>query len=278
MSEALGFEQLTEIPQDCVLPPLDRTTVDESSLSAEQLFWRQNGYLIMPSVLPDDRIAGYVRVREANNMPPIAGFPNSYAYMQIREIRDICLYEPVAAMMEHLIGDKLALHFDLTQWVSTERTWHQDDYLNEDHINSWYVAAWYALDDVDPASGPFEYVPTSHRWPVMRKQKIQARLNPEEATSARWPSFAEHFVTPIFDAKITESRLPVRQFLAKKGDVLIWHARLVHRGARPRKPGTPRKSIIGHFTALGKISPKDHDVEYTDELFPYIIHKYAQRF
>lgn len=274
----LSFEALSDFPPDSQIPFLDRRKLDERKLSPEQLFWRRNGYLIMPSILPDELIEPYVRVRAARNMPASIGFPSSYAYMQIPEIRNICLYRPVAAMMEHLIGEKLALHFDLTQWVSTERSWHQDDYLNDEYVNSWYLAAWYALDDIPAESGPFEYVASSHRWPVMRKQKIQANLPPEEATSHRWPSFAERFVTPIFDKKIRDSSLPVQQFMAKKGDVLIWHARLVHRGSKPLVPGTPRKSIIGHFTALSKRLPEYHDLGFTDAGFPYLLHKYAQSF
>jgi len=42
----------------------------------------------------------------------------------------------------------------------------------------------------------------------------------------------------------------VEQLLAKKGDVLIWHANLMHRGSKPNVPGTPRKALICHYSSI----------------------------
>mgnify|MGYP001555459106 CR=1 FL=1 len=38
--------------------------------------------------------------------------------------------------------------------------------------------------------------------------------------------------------------------IGKKGDVLIWHGRLVHRGSPPAVPGTIRHSFIAHYTGI----------------------------
>jgi len=65
-----------------------------------------------------------------------------------------------------------------------------------------------------------------------------------------WPKYAERFVTPAVDRKIEQSGLPVRTFLARKGDVPMWHGRLMHRGSLPRVPGTPRRSLITHYSGI----------------------------
>ena len=67
----------------------------------------------------------------------------------------------------------MCLSLALTGWVSTERNWHQDDYLNPPDVDAWYVAAWLALDDIPSGSGPFQYVPGSHRWPAIRGDKVR---------------------------------------------------------------------------------------------------------
>ena len=38
-------------------------------------------------------------------------------------------------------------------------------------------------------------------------------------------------------------------FLARKGDILIWHADLAHGGSPVKHPGITRKSLVTHFTA-----------------------------
>jgi len=44
--------------------------------------------------------------------------------------------------------------------------------------------------------------------------------------------------------------LPIRRFLAKKGDVFIWHSRLAHRGSLPKVPGMLRPALIAHYSSI----------------------------
>jgi hypothetical protein len=83
----------------------------------------------------------------------------------------------------------------------------------------------------------------------MRGERIREMLPPEHQGSD-WPRHAEAFVTPIFDAKIEESGLPVRAFHARKGDVLLWHGRLAHRGSLARKPDLLRPALIAHYSSI----------------------------
>src|SRR5262249_9384627 len=124
-------------------------------------------------------------------------------------------------------------------------------------VMGWYLAVWMALDEIHPDSGPFEYLPGSHRWPTLRRDKVLSFLTEEEHSRRsprpgvdHWPSYAERFVTPAVEREIRRSRLPIRSFLGQKGDVLIWNGRLMHRGSMPRVPGMPRRSLITHYTGV----------------------------
>jgi len=65
-------------------------------------------------------------------------------------------------------------------------------------------AAWIALEDIHPDSGP-----------LMRYQVVAEKYGP-------------------FIARVVESAgIPRQIFLPKNGDVLIWHANLIH-GSIPR--------------------------------------------
>jgi hypothetical protein len=144
----------------------------------------------------------------------------------------------------------MGLHLNLTGWVSTERNWHQDDYLNPPYVNSWYSAVWVALDDIHPDCGPFEYVPGSHKWPLLRSNKVRLFLTPEERSDANWPFLAERVVNDICEREIARRGGATKKFIAKKGDVLIWHGRLLHRGSYPAVPGMLRKTLISHYSGL----------------------------
>lgn len=249
------FADLSEDIDDPLRPPLDRLAVDESKLSARQLFWRKNGYLLLENLIPHDLIEAYVAVRK--KWPHPGGYASPTPYMHIPQILDLSLYPPLLRAMEELLGGEMILHLNLTGWVSTERDWHQDDYLNPPVINGWYIASWMALDDIHPDCGPFQFVPGSHRWPTLRREKVRSFLPPLYAKAAgqqhdygHWASWSQDFVAHACERQIKESGLPIEQLLAKKGDVLLWHACLVHRGSPPRVPGMPRMALISHYSEI----------------------------
>lgn len=134
----VSFEELSEIPDESVLPILDRSVCDENQLTDIQKNWRDNGFVILENFLSDELIERYSKLRE--KFPHAGGWSCPTPYMYYREIRDICLYSPLMEVMKSLIGDDMGLHLNLTGWVSTTRDWHQDDYLNPPFVNSWYTA------------------------------------------------------------------------------------------------------------------------------------------
>lgn len=216
-------------------------------MTKDQRTWRDQGYLILPNYIPHRLVDEYVRVRTSHGE-----YHTPIPYMQVPQIRDLCLYPPLMRKLRELIGDRMGLHLNLTGWVSTERNWHQDDYLNPPNINGWYLAVWFALDTIHPDSGPFEYVPGSHKWDLIRRDKVLAKYPADVALNPAWPKITEPLVKSAMEEKIAAAGLPSRTFLGQKGDVLIWHGRLAHRGTAPNVPGMERRTIISHYSALSR--------------------------
>jgi len=267
------FEELSDDYSEHVdsgRPYLDRilTSAEEAALDPQQRYWRENGYLILPRFIPDEIVDAYVRVREAFANPGGWG-PVPYLYYD--EIKDFCLYRPLVAVLEKLLGDRVILHLNLTGWVSSQRNWHQDDYLNPPCVRGSYLAIWAALDTIAPDCGPFEYVPGSHRWRVLTGDKVRARMDRVEAAQAglpgdkgHWASYSEKMVSDSADDYIGRKRGKVKQFLGSKGDVLIWHGCLLHRGSLPKRAGTLRKCLIAHYSGMRNREDfaKDHTKTY----------------
>lgn len=218
-------------------------------LTPDEVAWCDDGAVIFPRLLPDSLIEAYVARYRADGVEP-DGYASAVPYMQVEELRALCLYPPLMERLAGLVGEPVGLHLNLSGWTSTERNWHQDSYLNPPHVGDAYVAVWMALENVKKGSGPFQYVPGSHRGPVVTRDRMLAALTPEEAASPDWPRHSERILTPLYEERIAAQGLEVRSFLARKGDVLAWHGRLLHRGSAPRRPGTPRRALISHYTGV----------------------------
>ena len=215
--------------------------------NARQAFWRGNGYVIMRGLIPDPLIDAYLALRE-----PLGtiGFRTPTPYLQHAEVRDLALYPPLCAIMEEIVGEPVGLHLNLAGLVSTERDWHQDAYLSPTFVGTKYIASWIALDTINEDCGPLELVPGSHKWPPMDQAKLFQYMTPDERSSDMWPWTSEAAVASLFTAKIKETNSDTIKFTAQKGDVLLWHNLLAHRGSAPKIPGTPRKALISHYSAL----------------------------
>jgi hypothetical protein len=266
--ELVTFRQLSEDPHPFLLPSLDRPRVNHAPLTPIQREWRQDGVVILRGFLPNSILDPYIAVRTALDRP--VGWSSPTPYLQVPELRALALHPPLMAILRDLIGEEMMLHLCLTGWISTERDWHQDDYLNPGHVNSWYLAVWIALDTISPDSGPFEYIPGSHRWRLLRQAKVRALLSAEENSRRDpqtgvelWPKLTESFVAAAIETEIRERAVLPVQFLADKGDVLIWHSRLMHRGSLAEKRFAPRKALITHYSGVNH--RPDMSARATDE-------------
>jgi len=164
-----------------------------------------------------------------------------------------CSPEMHAVIMD-LIGEELGLHFTLTPFVSTDRAWHQDEYLNPPETYGRYIAAWIAVGDVPEGSGPFEFAPGSHKLPPVSREKVMPYLKTEfrlgHSPNYDWSIHSSMYVTPAYFFKMVEENLPIVRFLGRKGDVLLWHSRLIHRGSPAKITSLARPGVIGHYSPI----------------------------
>lgn len=220
--------------------------------------WNDDGVVILKDFIPENLMAAYEEcwirsngkgTRENFTMLKPGGWNYCTPYRDFSEVRDILSYGPLHEEMQKLIGEPVGLHLNLTGWVSSTRDWHQDSYLNPPHVGDHYIAAWIALDTIHPESGPFQYVKGSHLWSQVTREKILEALEIEERDH-RWPTFSERILTPLFTKEIEKRNAEVITYLPNRGDVLLWHGRLLHRGSTPKTPGMIRKSLIAHYSGI----------------------------
>lgn len=211
--------------------------------------WNETGVVILPDFIPENILQAYEECWERENADRPGGWPDCTPYRRHTELFNLCTYGPLGDELKHLIGEPAAVHLNLTPWISTERDWHQDSYLNPPHVGDYYAAVWVSLEQINPESGPFQYVPGSHRWRQVTRAKILNALPPEQRDH-RWPKYSEQVLTPIFTQEIKNANAQIITHLPNRGDVLIWHGRLLHRGSPAEVKGAQRKAIIAHYSGI----------------------------
>lgn len=224
--------------------------------------WNADGVLYLPRFFSDDRLAPYCREWKAahgyrgfgdeDGLPIIHadrphGWPEACPYMRHDALRALCCDGDLADVLEMLTGDTMAVNLNLTGWVSTQRNWHADSYLNEPEVGDWYAAVWVALGDIHPESGVFQYVPGSHRWPQVTRETI-ARYY--DLADPLWPKHSEGILTDLFEHEIAERDARIVAHVPRRGDVLVWHGRLLHRGSTPRQDDALRPALIAHYSGV----------------------------
>jgi ectoine hydroxylase-related dioxygenase (phytanoyl-CoA dioxygenase family) len=200
-------------------------------------FYKENGYIILKNAIPADLISAYEAVwleAHSNNgeITSITGWENSDSFQEHNEILDIMCHENVYNFL-NLINDKLTLHLSFTTWTSTRKSWHQDSVSPDKEAASNYVGVWVALDNISVDSGPFQFVPGSHKWDL----DFDYIYDPEHNGRA----------SQALNDKILEKKSSVFAFTAEKGDILIWDGHLVHGAGSPKPDNFLRKSLIGHY-------------------------------
>lgn len=122
----------------------------------------------------------------------------------------------------------------------SQQSYHQDTaYVCVDRPMEM-AACWIALEDIKPGSGELMYAPGSHRlpdWAFGEGRKHWAPSEDGEDTHFKWGEALWKFAAEHGS----------RRFLAKKGDIFVWHADLAHGGSPVTDPSLTRRSLVGHF-------------------------------
>jgi hypothetical protein len=147
-------------------------------------------------------------------------------------------------VMTRLFGRRAKPFAAINFMAGSQQHLHQDMAVFHIYPHDYLVGAWIACEDIRPESGPLVFHPGSH-------------------TSGMFPGFtnypqtnlrtADETTTRAYEAWVDDiaQRTPRHEFLARKGEILVWHGMLLHGGAPVRTPGMSRKSFVIHYTAPG---------------------------
>jgi phytanoyl-CoA hydroxylase len=218
-----------------------------SNIKAE---FEQNGFVILRAFVDSqycDRILEIAQTHLKYEIKPLE-FEGEYigrdelnsSVRRLRQVydRDIVFkewmeYPQIRPILKELIGDEISLvlahHNSIMTKLphkSTQTSWHQDiRYWN--YTNDNLISVWLALDNEDSNNGVLEFIPHSHKMNFDKSQ-----FEDKDYFSTTNPKNKN-----LIDTKTSNT--------LHKGDVLIFHSKLLHRA---NKNNTDKAKISFVYT------------------------------
>jgi phytanoyl-CoA hydroxylase len=158
-------------------------------------------------------------------------------YLMSAEVRGLALDPELTSVVADLLGEPAVLCNSLNLEKGSSQPKHIDSLYMTPRTPHSLIAVWIALEDVHPDAGPLVYYPGSHRIPLYTFNDGTHHATREE--SADWYDY--------IDVQIRLRGLKERAFLARKGDVFIWHSDLVHGGRPIADRHLTRSSLVCHY-------------------------------
>ncbi len=245
-----------------------------SEEGAEQChFWREHGYITLQAIEAEtlDQVwNAYERAIQhgainlsAEPAGPDDPYPGRIADPHLRGVPEICrvMRHPVLMHWANLLFGREAAPFQtITSHKGSQQGVHSDSIHMTTHPLGFLVAAWIAFEDIHPDSGPLVYYPGSHQLPYVLSHNLGIEEDAYKTTG--YQSYHDLYEPRIREIIETE-KLEPHYFIAKKGEVLFWHANLLHGGSTRRDLSFSRKALVCHYFAEGVICYHDLSASHT---------------
>ena len=152
------------------------------------------------------------------------------------------------ALVGALLGHEATLFQSINFLAGSQQRTHSDSIHMSTFPLGGMAAAWVALEDITPDNGPLHYYPGSHQLPYYLNADYQNEGTDWLIGDKDYSEY-ERFIA----CRVAELGLQKQIFLARKGDVFIWHANLMHGGEPHHNPDLTRKSMVFHYFSRAHI-------------------------
>lgn len=213
----------------------------------------EDGYLILKGFFSEERVeklnADVDRLLKERSIDfNYTGRKIMESYKVSPEANDFFRDQELLNIMAFLMGKPVIPFHTINFIQGSEQRPHSDFIHMSTEPQGYLIAAWVALEDIEPEQGALIYYPGSHRLPYLTTQDY-----PSGNTALTIGANSNTHFEDKIEALIQEQNLKPEFFRAKKGDVLIWHANLIHAGSPITRKGATRKSMVAHYFCEGVI-------------------------
>lgn len=211
--------------------------------------WPERGYVILRGLFSPEEVAAINTevdrlIREKVVDFNFTGRKVMFAFHHSQLLRNAVHDRRILDVMDFLLSKRMQVFQSINFLTGSEQAAHSDSIHMTTYPLGYMSAAWIALEEMTPDNGPLIYHPGSHKLPYLLNDSYDHGGNRfvigEDAYA--------HYEAAV-DQAIANGRFERVEFLAQPGDVLIWHANLLHGGKRMTVPNASRKSMVIHCFA-----------------------------
>ncbi len=225
----------------------------DADTQAQLIQWLDNGFLILKGFYNKEdvrKINGEVDrlLAEQKTDFNYTGRKIMDAYRISPLINDYFRNPRMIKLLNFIMGQTIHPFQTINFIEGTEQKAHSDFIHMTSEPKGYLIASWTALEDTNEGNGPLFYYPGSHKLPYILS-------NDFESGNSRWKlgyNSYKRYEDRIADF-IEEHQLKKEYFFAESGDVLLWHANLLHGGSPIMQKGSTRKSMVSHYFCEGII-------------------------
>lgn len=227
--------------------------------------WQRDGWVLLPRFFSNDRVEQInavvdrlwqerpreitiddldrnerMRMSQATEERRVHRIKLNDLYLTSNDVRALLTDERLIELVRSFLGDQPVLCNSLNLERSSAQEYHADSLYMTPTTPDKLVACWIALEDVRPGSGPLRLYPASHRLPPFYFSDGTKHAIPNEL-----PQWATHMQREL-DARAMAPHVVD----AKAGDLVLWHADLLHGAEEIHDPALTRKSLVAHYLSL----------------------------
>lgn len=216
----------------------------------EQLLnWNKNGIIIWKNFLDDETVQDINN--EIDELIQHKKVDFNYtnkkifnAYKQSYSVRKTIKDKRLLSLFSFIL-DKKVIPFQSIHFLQgSEQAAHSDSLHMTTFPLGNMIAVWIALEDISMEQGPVFYYKGSQQLPYLTNADYSNTSN-QYMVDGNANAKYEKKVAEI----IAANQLQKEVFLPKKGDVLVWHANMIHGGEPHINKALSRKSMVAHYFA-----------------------------
>jgi len=171
-----------------------------------------------------------------------------FAIHKSKVIRDLCSNHKLDELLNTLIRGKAKLFQSINFKSGSEQDTHSDSIHMTTFPLGGLLGVWIALEDITLKNGPVHYYPRSHKLPYYMNRDYDNVGGKFLLGDKGYAAYEK-----MIDQKVEEQNIQKIPFLAKAGDMFIWHANLLHGGEPHLDKSKTRKSMVLHYFDSNRI-------------------------
>lgn len=223
----------------------------------QMISWSDNGFMLLQSFF-DDSIVSSVnyeieRIIEKHLIKPTHDNKLPFTNRISPVIKNVTYTSSLVSILSFLLGKEVIPFQTLNFIKGSNQRAHSDSIHMTTYPLGYLIAVWIALEDTNENNGPLFYYPGSHKLPYLLNNDFNDTSTTLKLGRNDYTDYED-----VIEEIIQKNNLQKKVFLAKKGDVFIWHANLIHGGSPIIDHSLTRKSMVIHYYAKDVI--KYHEI------------------